>query len=691
MADRLNVSQLDFDQIKNNLKEFLKSQSEFEDYDFEGSGLSVLLDILAYNTHYNAYYLNMIANESFIDSASLRNSVVSHAKKLGYVPRSANAPRAIVNVTVQTETSTPGTLTIPKGYEFFSSQIDGISYKFVTIEAISASKTGNNYVFNDVPIYQGELVSYDFLNSYSSNPKQLFTIPSSEIDTSTLIVSVRQSAENTTSVIYSTSSDVLNLESTSEVYYLQEGKNEQYDIYFGDDIVSKKIPDGGVVTAQYLITKGDLANKANSFVATSPISGFSSIIVDSVSAASGGAVRETVDEIKFAAPLSLLSQNRAVTKNDYIRLIQQKYPQFEAVNVWGGEENDPPVYGKVFVSGKPKLGFELSQTEKEFIRENVLKPISILTVTPEIVDVDYNYLKVISKVYFNKSKYSGGSNSQLRAGIKTVIENYTQNNLNKFNSYFQSSGLETAIDSYDRSIVSNELQLFVAKKFRPDLLNPNNYVLDFGFELRRGTTNDNFYSTPDFTMLDTEGIERQCFFEEIPSSFTGVESISVINPGYNYTVAPTVEIVGDGRGATAQAIIVNGKISEIIVLTPGINYTSATVRLIGGDGLLGEAKAVLEGRYGRLKISYFKTDSVSGQSTKFILNENKNEGVAGTIDYQLGKVYLTDFNPLDVNNDFGDIQLHFVPKSSVIRSQLNKMLVIDVDDPTSVDVEVIEI
>jgi hypothetical protein len=690
MADRLNVSELDFDLIKSNLKEFLRQQSEFQDYDFDGAGLNILLDVLAYNTHYNSYYLNMIANESFLDSASLRNSVVSHSKKLGYVPRSIRAPRAIINISVNSGSPTPGSLTIPRGYEFYSTQIDGISYKFVTLESYSEEKTGNNYVFNSIPIYQGEYVTYTFNNSYSANPKQIFTLPSADIDTSTLVVSVKQSSVNTSSAIYDKSSDVLSVQSDSEVYFIQEGRDGRYDIYFGDNVIGKKIPDGGVVIAQYIITKGEDANKSNTFVATTPISGLSSITVNPVTSAAGGRIRETPDEIKFAAPLNLLSQNRAVTKNDYIRLIQQNYPEFEAVNVWGGEENDPPVYGKVFVAAKPSLGFEISQTEKEYIKENILKPISIITVTPEIVDIDYNYLKVKTRVYYNKSKYAG-TKSELTAALKNVIETYTDSNLNKFNSYFQYSGLETSIDAYDKSIISNEVSLFVAKKFRPDLINSNNYVLDYGFELKRGTTNDNFYSTPDFTVVDEEGISRQCFFEEIPSSYTGLESVTVTNPGYNYTSTPTVEIIGDGIGATARAVIVNGKISEIQVLTPGINYTSAAIRIIGGDGLLGEGKAVLEGRYGRIRVSYYKTDEVSSQSTKIVIDQNLNDGVTGTIDYQLGKVYINNFNPTAVNNDFGDILIHFVPESSVIKSQLNKMLVLDGDDPTSIVVEVNEI
>lgn len=690
MADKLNVSELDFGLIKNNLKDFLRQQSEFEDYDFEGAGLNILLDILSYNTHYNSYYLNMVANESFLDSSMLRNSVVSHAKKFGYVPRSSRAARAIVNVTVQTNNTTSGSLTIPKGYSFFSTLIDGVSYRFVTLDDVTVDKVGTSFFFENMPIYQGEFTSYSFLNSYGSNPKQLFTIPDSNIDTSSLTVSVKQSQSNTDFTVYDVSSDILNINSESEVYFIQEGRDGKYDVYFGDNILGKKIPDGGVVIADYVITKGEEGNGANNFIATTPISGYSTITVSPVVPASGGSVRETVDQIKYAAPLSLLSQNRAVTKNDYIRLIQQKYPQFDAVNVWGGEENDPPIYGKVFVAAKPKLGFEITQTEKEFIKETVLRPISILTVTPEIVDVDYNYLKVMVDVFYNKSKYSG-SDSQLQTAIKNIILDYCDTNLNQFNTYFQYSGLETAIDSYDRSIVSNEVSLFVAKKFRPDLINSDNYVLDFGFELSRGTISDNFYSSPDFTMIDEDGVDRQCFFEEIPSSFTGIESITVTNPGYGYTLTPTVEIIGDGEGATARAVIVNGKISSIEVLTPGINYTTAAVRITGGGGSLGAGTAVLEGRYGRIRISYFKTDEISSQSTKVVINKNRNGGVTGTIDYKLGKIFINDFNPKAVNNDFGNIDIHIKPKSSVIQSKLNKMLVLDDADPTSVVVKTVQV
>ena len=686
MTDRLRVTELDFDEIKTNLKNFLKNQNEFTDYDFEGSGLSVLLDILAYNTHYNAYYLNMIANESFLDTALLRNSVVSHAKKFGYVPRSATAARATINFNVNSLNSTPGSLTLPRGYTFISSLVDNKIYKFVTLDDVTVSKVGTNFTFQNLKIYEGSLNRFSFTHSQSSNPKQIFTIPDENVDISTLTVSVQQSVSNTNSIVYNLVTDVLNLTANSSVYFLQEGLNSQYQIYFGDDVIGKKIPDGGVVNVTYLSTNGSIVNRANNFIATTPISSYTTFTVQSVSSASGGSEKESVDQIKFSAPLQFISQNRAVTKNDYVKLIQQRYPQFDAVNVWGGEENIPPVYGKVFISAKPKLGFEVSDTEKDYFINEIVKPISVLTVTPEFVDVDYNYIKLISTVYYDPTKTTLNT-STLQSKITTAINSFSNLNLNKFNSIFSSSKLRTNIDNSDVSVVSNELEIFLSKRFRPLLNQTNTYTLDFGVELSRGTTLDNFYSSPTFTILDEDLVERSCFIEEVPSSFTGVETISVITPGSNYTSTPTIEIVGDGRGAKATAIIVNGKLNSVKVTNPGIGYTTAAVRIIGGEGSGASAEAVLENRYGKIRLAYFKPDEVTSRSTKVVLNSAKDEGVTGTIDYVLGKITIDNFAPLTVDNDFEELSINVRPKSTVLQSVKNKMLAFDQADPTSVVVE----
>jgi hypothetical protein len=686
MTDRLRVTELDFDTIKSNLKNFLKNQNEFSDYDFDGSGLSVLLDILAYNTHYNAYYLNMIANESFLDTALLRNSVISHAKKFGYVPRSATASRATINFTVNSLNSDPGSLTLPRGYVFLSSILDNKVYNFVTLEDVTVSKTGTNFVFSDLKIYEGSLNRYSFTHSESSNPKQIFSIPDDNIDTSTLKVTVQQSSSNTESISYSLATDVLSLTANSTVYFLQESLNSRYEIYFGNDILGKKIPDGGIVNVSYLSTNGSVANKANNFVGTATVSSYGNFGVTPVAASSGGSEKESVDQIKFAAPLQFTSQNRAVTKNDYVKLIQQRYPQFDAVNVWGGEENDPPVYGKVFISAKPKLGFEVSNTEKDYFINEVVKPISVLTVSPEFVDADYNYIKILSTVYYDPTK-TDLNLSTLQSKVTNAINSFSNLNLNKFNSIFSSSKLRTNIDNSDNSIESNELEMFLSKRFRPVLSQTNNYTLDFGVELSRGTTLDNFYSSPTFTTLDENLIERTCFLEEIPSSFTGVESITVLTPGNGYTSTPTIEIVGDGRGAKATAVIVNGKLNSVIVTNPGIGYTTAIVRISGGGGSSASADAVLENRYGKIRIAYFKPDEVTSRSTKVILNYDKDEGNTGVIDYVLGRVTINNFSPLSVDNDFGELSINVRPKSTVLQSNKNKMLAFDPQDPTSVVVE----
>jgi len=687
MANRLRVTELDFDQIKTNLKNFLKTQNEFTDYDFEGAGLNVLLDVLAYNTHYNAYYLNMIANESFLDTAMLRNSVVSHAKKFGYIPRSAKSSESTVNVIVSTGNSDPGILTIPRGYSFLSNILDNRVYNFVTLQDYTVSKTANTFNFTNVKIYEGQLNDYSFTQSDTSNPKQLFTIPDENIDIDTLRVTVRQSSSNTDFVVYNLSSDVVSISSKSEVYYLQEGKNNLYEIYFGDNIIGKKIPDGGIIDISYLSTSGSLANKINSFVGTSTIGGFSSFSVTTTVPSAGGTGKESVDQIKFSAPLQYISQNRAVTKTDYIKLIQQKYPEFEAVNVWGGEENVPPVYGKVFITAKPRLGFEVTETEKQFFINQIVKPISVLTVTPEFINVDYNFIKLISKVYYDPTKTILNT-STLETKVRNSIINFVNRNLNQFNSIFRSSTLKKDIDNSDDSIISNELEIFLSKRFRPTLEKPGSYILDFGVELSRGTTLDNFYSSPTFKILDENLIERTCFLEEVPSSFTGVESITVITPGNGYTSTPVIEIVGDGRGAKASALIVNGRLNSIVVTNPGIGYTTATIRIIGGNGSGASADAVLENRFGQLRISYFKPDEVTSRSTKVVLNSKLNEGVMGKIDYVLGKIYLNTFSPLDIDNDFKELSINVRPRTTVIQSEKNKLLTFDPNDPTSVVVEI---
>ncbi len=389
MADRLRVTELDFDSIKTNLRSFLQQQKEFSDYDFSGSGLSILLDILAYNTHYNAYYLNMVANESFLDTALLRESTVSHAKTLGYTPHSKRSPTATITLTANSDTTTVGSLTLPEGFSFLSDQIDGKSYNFVSLNDVVVTKTNQQYVFTDLSINEGQLITNQFVYSESSNPKQLFTLPDKEIDSTTIKVVVQPNVANTATKIFNKVTDILDVDGTSEVFFVQENRDGNYEIYFGNGSVGKKLNDGSVLSVTYLVTNGIASNKANNFVQKTSLTDSNgdgvTVTINPTGAASGGSDKESVDSIKFTAPNQFTSQNRFITKKDYETSILKDVPSVESVSVWGGEDNVPIVYGKVFIALKAKDNFFISEAEKTRIIDKILKPKAIIGAQIEIV------------------------------------------------------------------------------------------------------------------------------------------------------------------------------------------------------------------------------------------------------------------------------------------------------------------
>lgn len=397
--NNLQISELDFNNIKASLTNFLKSQDTFKDYNFTGSGLNVLLDVLAYNTQYNAYYLNMVANEMFLDSATQRESVVSHAKELNYIPKSVIAPSANVNVVVTGVNAT--SLTLPKFATFISENVDGKNYPFVTVDNQTVSVTANTATFSDITIKQGIPVTYSFTYNQTSNEKAMFDLQDDAIDTTTLEVEVYPNPSSNAYDVYNLSTDYLTLNGNSKVYFIQEGLNGKYQIYFGDDILGKKLADGSKVSVSYIVTKGTAAAGANNFTLTTSIGG--TAVVNSITPTTSGAERESIDSIKFQAPKAYSAQNRAVSKNDYITAIQQNNLgfSFDSVNVWGGEQNDPPVYGQVFISMKPAGAYAFTETQKERIISEVIKPVSILTVTPTIVDPDYTYIKLNITAYYS--------------------------------------------------------------------------------------------------------------------------------------------------------------------------------------------------------------------------------------------------------------------------------------------------
>ena len=686
MADRLRVTELDFDTIKSNLQTFLNQQSQFTDYDFEGSGLNVLLDILAYNTHYNAYYLNMVANESFLDSALLRDSVVSHAKTLGYLPHSMKAPNATINFLVSAPTSTDGTLTIPSGYSFLSNQIDSKVYNFVVLEDTIVTKANSSYYFENLNISEGQLITYSFNHNQTSNPKQVFTLPDNDIDTTTIKVGVSPSPTTTEIAVYNLVTDILDVTNDSQVYYLQETKNGQYQIYFGNGIVGKSLPDGSVVSVTYLVTNGTSANKANNFVGALTLTDslnetLTNFTVTPVSAASGGAERETVDDIKFGSAAQFATQNRLITTKDYESYIRKNYPSIDSISVWGGEEETPRAYGKVFVSLKPKEDYYISETEKRRILTEIIAPKAIVSVETIIRDPEYLYLLVSNYVQYNKNK-----TTQNAEGIKNSIKNsillYNQTFLNKFGATFVLSKLQDSIDGVDlNAILGSETILRLQKRFEPDLTISASYVINFNSVLHRGTLTNRMTST-EFDVFDRTGTRRTVILEEVPQSYTGVSSVQVTNRGAGFITNPTVTITGDGVGATATATIVNGGLDSITVTNRGSGYTRAVATLSGGDGGYGaSALVILDARYGNIRTIYF--DALSQRQ---VVNEN-----VGTIDYNSGTITLNDLRILSVVSIDGLIRLTIESERGIVTSNKSTIITIDPTDTNAITTNLVEI
>jgi len=678
MADRLRISELDFDTIKSNLKTFLNQQSEFTDYDFDGAGLNILLDILAYNTHYNAYYLNMVANEAFLDTALLRDSAVSHAKTLNYVPHSTRAPVAIIDFSVESNTTTAATMTISDGFSFLSNQIDSKSYNFVVLDDVTVTKANSKFVFENLEIYEGQLVTYNFTHNSATNPKQVFTLPDNNIDTTTLKVTVAPSVGNTSTSVYNKVTDILNVDGTSEVFFLQEERSGKYQIYFGNDVVGKSLPDGASVSTTYLLNNGTAANKANNFVATATLTDSlgnsqTNFTITPVSAAAGGADRESVDDIKFSAAAQFSTQNRLVTFKDYESYILNNYPNLDSVSIWGGEDNVPRVYGKVFVSLKPTANYYISEAEKQRIIDEIISPKAIVAVQTEILDPEFLYLIVESDVQYDAKK-TNSSETAIKQSIRNAVLTYRDRELNKFDTRFILSKMQDDIDETDlNAILGSETIVRVQKRFKPTIASSQAYTINFNVPLHRGTISNKLVSS-EFGVNDSDGVARTVTFEEIPQSYSGISSISISNPGTGYTTAPTVTITGDGTGATATATIVNGSIQSIEVTNRGIDYSRAIITITGGGGYGATATAVIDARTGVLRTIYYDTNA----------ERQIVDSTAGTIDYDTGTVTINDINIRSIGTADELIRLSIESEKGIIQSVRNTILTIDEEDPTSI-------
>lgn len=472
-SHRLDISELDFQNIKGSLKRFLSNQNEFKDYNFEGSSLAILLDLLAYNTHYLAYNTNFVANEMYLDTAQLRSSVASLAKLVGYTPNSARAPIADLKLVINDGTGS--TITIPAGTKFTSS-IDGLTYTFVSIADKTVQPVDGIYTAQSLNVYEGTYVTYNYTYD-SADIDQRFLIPSDRADTTTIKVVVQNSSADTTQNTYTRATSITELDGTSKVFFLQEAEDGQYEIYFGDGVIGKKLDDGNIINISYVVTNKTEANGATSFSLSGSISGFTNITVTVNSSAQGGAEPESLQSIKKNAPDFYSSQDRAVTVEDYKLKVKQLYANTQSVSAWGGENAETPFYGRVYISILPTSGSNLTETTKARIVSD-LKKYSVASVTPVIIDPEITNVLLTTTVKYDEKSTAKVADT-IKSDVITTITNYNLNTLQKFDTIFRHSKLTGLIDDTDESILSNITTVRMRKSFVPTIGSSTKYTINF--------------------------------------------------------------------------------------------------------------------------------------------------------------------------------------------------------------------
>ena len=548
MATNLKVTELDFDQIKTNLKNFLKTQSEFNDYDFDGSGMSVLLDVLAYNTHYNAMNAHFSLNEAFLDSAQIRGNVVTRAKLLGYIPRSILSARAIVNIVVNVagESSVPTTLTLPRGTKF-NTLVGGEEFQFVVLDNHTATISDNTFTFSNITISEGtfKTLKYRVDNDIEN---QKFQISDKDADTSTLRVRVQDNEESTAFDIYTQFESLKNVNSETKTYYLQENSNEFFEIYFGDGVTGYKPINNNIVTLDYIFTNGKDANNANTFTKVDNIGGFSNITVTTVTAAAGGVDPETTESIRFNAPLTFTSQNRAVTSDDYSAIIKKTFTNIDSISTWGGEDNDPPDYGKAYIAIKPLTSTLLTEAEKNEIKDTILKGKNVVSITPEILDPNFTYLELDVFFKYNPN-LTDRSSSDLQSVVRDTISDYNFNNLNKFDGVFRHSQLLKSIDNADPSIQNSTVRPRMFQNIAATTNQAtNNFNLTFTSPFYQSGSSTKHILTS--TAFKVSGDTDDHYFGDVPITDSTKRTIIVykIVSGSNVTVVPNAGEIDVEKG-----------------------------------------------------------------------------------------------------------------------------------------------
>ena len=516
MSEIQNISELNFNSIKTNIKEYLKSQDEFSDFNFEGSGLSVLLDILTYNTQYTSYYANMIANEMFLDSAVLRSSIVSNAKLLGYLPRSSTSAKA--NISLQFNNVPSGNtsdIIVPSGTKFTAS-VDGQSLIFFTTESYSTNAS-NNYTIENIEIVEGRKFSFEYV--VDNTLRNSYVIPNDNVDINQLKVLVQESVSNLNIETYNRVLDSSDLNPTALVYFIEENTNGNYEISFGKGIYGNEPANGNIITLEYVISKGSIANNVSKFSLSEPISGYSDITITTNQPSYAGSERETKDSIQSLAPISYQTQNRAITSQDYRNLLLREYPNIIDVKVWGGEENNPPQFGKVFISLLPKENFVITDSIKGFILDNILKPYNITSIFPEIINEEYIDIIIDSTIYYDKSK-TLLRGDEIRSLVKEKIKEFTGKSLGRFDTILHYSNLTSNIDDSSESIISNEndLKIYISKETFPTV--NYKYIFQFNNSIQKSSITSNEITLSDNIKysIDDDGLGNIRLYRTVNNS-----------------------------------------------------------------------------------------------------------------------------------------------------------------------------
>lgn len=536
---------LDFDSLKQNLITYLKNNTQFKDLDYEGSNMRVLIDVLAYNTYLNAFYTNMVASEMFLDTAQLRDSIVSHAKELNYTPRSFTSAKATITVNI-TPSSNVSSVLIPK-YTSFTSRVGSNTYTFTTPESTVTTNFVNGAFTVDLEVYEGNIITETFIVN-SANANQRFVLSNQTVDTKSLDVTVYENNGQTV-LPYTEVSQLYDVSDTSQIFFIQSAENQQYEIVFGDNVFGRRPKDGAYVLIKYRACSGELANGAVKFASDGPIDGHTSISISTINNASGGSLSESVESIKYNAPKSFQAQNRAVTSSDYEILLKNQFSDIRGVSVFGGEDADPPQYGKVFISADANNADGISEARKAVFLD-FLKDKTPLTVDAEFINPSFMYVKIDTNVYYNIN-ITRKQTADLLTQIQAAISTYNTTNLEDFNVTLFYSDLTQAIDAADDSIVGNETEISIVKRIYP-------------------TLNDNDYG---FT-IDT--------YNELATE-TGVK-LSVDEPHYGHTLRSTPfvyenttcllldDTLGNVYVASQRAGVV-----EVITKVGTINYTTGKI------------------------------------------------------------------------------------------------------------------